>query len=46
MLLLLYHWRKIGGRVGPRSHLDDMEKCKFFTLLGLVQHAAIHYIDK
>jgi hypothetical protein len=27
------HW--IGGWVGPRAGLDDVEKKKFFTLLGL-----------
>jgi hypothetical protein len=27
------HW--IGGWVGPRASLDDMEKGKFLTLLGL-----------
>jgi hypothetical protein len=27
------HW--IGGWVGPRAGLDDMEKRKFLTLLGL-----------
>jgi hypothetical protein len=27
------HW--IGGWVGPRTNLDDMEKRKFLTLLGL-----------
>jgi hypothetical protein len=27
------HW--IGGRVDPRAGLDNMEKRKFYTLLGL-----------
>jgi hypothetical protein len=39
--LLLYPWGRtpgthsVGGWVGPRTGLDDVEKRKFFTLLGL-----------
>jgi hypothetical protein len=41
----------IGGWVGPRAGLDDMEKWKFFTLPGrncepsAVQPAASRYAD-
>jgi hypothetical protein len=43
------HW--IGGWVGPRAGLDDVEKRKFLTLPGLelrpsvVQPVASRYID-
>jgi hypothetical protein len=33
------HW--IGGRVGPRAGLDDVEKRKFLTLPGLKPQPSI-----
>jgi hypothetical protein len=37
------HWT--GGWVGPRAGLDDLEKIKFLTLLGLELRHLSRYTD-